>query len=456
MPSGGVEHANRVLVDWVDANPEKARSAFARLQEYTVGHGAVFGGKPIPYPLKPVFLSRAQAMRIRQSVETLLGALESFTHVFLEDERLQAMWDVSEEELGLYRIDPGYAPAIQVARFDGLLRGDDLRYLEFNCDSPGGNGDAQVIQDGFVRFLREAGLDQDVGLVPPQPTLRIEETVRAAYNTWRSHGRQDRPADPFVVVSDWKDIENRADIDINVARLGAAGFDVAFVDPRELTFDGERLRHGDRAVDVVYKRVIVKELLENPAAEAITDAYRAGAVCLLNPPRSVLVGNKKILHALRLRSVQEALTPAQRAAVDAYVPWSVILSDLRVMRDGQRVGLRDYTLANQSRLVLKASRSYGGKDVLIGFDTDEETWAATVDDHLKDGQWIVQELVPIPRETYPMMADGGFVRTELNVNINPVAFAGRYAGSYCRVSPEPVINVSAGGGMVPCLLVEGE
>ena len=43
---------------------------------------------------------------------------------------------------------------------------------------------------------------------------------------------------------------------------------------------------------------------------------------------------------------------------------------------------------------------------------------------------------------------------ERHFNINPFAIGGRYAGMITRISTDPVINVSAGGGLLPCVAVE--
>jgi hypothetical protein len=66
------------------------------------------------------------------------------------------------------------------------------------------------------------------------------------------------------------------------------------------------------------------------------------------------------------------------------------------------------------------------------------------------GAWTVQEYVPIPEEPFPVF-DPDFTTTSLKVNLNPYLFGGRFAGAIVRLSRESVINVSAGGGVIPAL-----
>jgi uncharacterized circularly permuted ATP-grasp superfamily protein len=113
-------------------------------------------------------------------------------------------------------------------------------------------------------------------------------------------------------------------------------------------------------------------------------------------------------------------------------------------------------LDNKDELVLKPARGYGGKGVHLGSATDEDTRGGLVDEHLDDGDWIVQRAARIPQDLYPMLDDGEVQLVPANVNVNPFVFGGAYAGAYTRISRERVINVAGGGGLVPTLTVEDD
>ena len=72
--------------------------------------------------------------------------------------------------------------------------------------------------------------------------------------------------------------------------------------------------------------------------------------------------------------------------------------------------------------------------------------------HLNDESWVVQEYVDIPQEIFPMINDDVMMKLK-KVNINPFALLGKYSGTITRVSDNSVINVSAGGGLVPTFSV---
>lgn len=455
----------RVNLDYMvhlAGHPEWAAARAKAVDAHNREHGALFGDAPIPTFPKPVFISPRQAALLEDASSRVLSALDRFVDLWLDSEELQELWNVTEAELELYKVDPGYEGTVHVARFDGFLSDHDLKFLEFNCDSPGGPGYGDVMQTGVRRHLLEGTELAEryrFGDVPHLPALA--EALRAPYASWRrrTDAGRDRPDTPFLVVTDWEDVGSRSDIDICVESLDAAGggraFDAVFADPRELELDGDELVLDGRRVDMVYKRVIVKELVGDPGAQALTEAYRAGTVCMVNPPRSVIVGNKKLLAALRRPDVWDHLSAGQRDAIDRFVPWTDVLRDAKVRVHGIRVDLRDFVLDNRRRLVLKAAQGYGGKQVHLGRDTDEEAWGRLVDEHLDDNAWIVQQYVPVPRELFPIVnEEGGVALRTLFVNINPFVFGGRFAGAYTRVSRTRVVNVSAGGGLVPTYTVE--
>jgi len=447
--------ASMDLLVRVADDPAWAREEAKRVDAYNREHGARYGDEAIPVSLKPNFISADQRALLARAARRVTGALEAFVEAFLDSPELQDAWDVGDQELDLYGVDPGYEGAMQVARFDGLLDGTNLALLEFNCDSPGGAGYGDVIHEAFRGVLdRNPELARGRQLKSPSHVDALRETLLDCYRSWR----EDRPAprEPTVVLADWPDVGSRPDIDVTVERLRQAGVDARFADPRELVLDGDGLVHQGDPVHLVYKRVITSELLERDGTGDLLEAYRAGGVCMVNAPRSVIVGNKKVMAALRQPSVRAEMTPEQRAAVERFVPWTAVLEDGPVEIDGLRVDLRDLVLDNKDELVLKPARGYGGNGVHLGAATDAATWGALVDDHLDGGDWVVQRAATIPQDLYPMLDDGEVRLAPTNVNVNPFVFGGAYAGAYTRISQQQVINVSGGGGLVPTLTVEDD
>ncbi len=452
-----IDHIGRVNMDYMVRlanDPQWAAKEQQAILDWNANHGATYNGQPIPCPVKPHFIAPEQRRIMQNAVAQLMSALNKFVDFWLESEELQVIWGVTPEELELYKVDPGYTGAIQVARLDGFLRDYSLKFLEFNCDSPGGTGYADVIHRGFLDMFQRNDLGGNWEISNRHRLLQLANTLSTCYEEWRLRKDPDRPTTPFVVVSDWRDVGTIPDINITIDHLRDAGLEADFADPRDFELRDDGLYLGDRRVDVLYKRVIVKELVENPDTQAVKDAYLRGQICMVNSPRSVIVGNKKIMAALHHPDARQIFTNAELHAIRDHVPWTWILREDKADFHGFRVNLRDFVIDNKDRLVLKAARSYGGKDVFLGFETSSEDWKVLCDKHIENKDWVVQQLADIPKELFPEIGEDQCTMKLLNVNINPLAFGGEYAGAYSRVSPKNVINVSYGGGLVPAMTLE--
>lgn len=438
-------------------DPEWARREQRHLQAYNREHGAVYGEQPLPVTLNPKTITPRQRRQLETASRHLSQALDTLTDAFLADETPDWAWTIEEPVRRLAELDPGYEQAVPIARFDGFLDAEGLSILEFNTDSPAGPGYGDVIQAAFEALVeRNPDLGEGLQLPGERRLDTLADTLLEAYHAWRRARDEGRPRQPRAVVTDWREVDSRPDMELTVDHLNERGIDATFADPRQLALDGDELTCEGERVDLVYKRVIVEELVEEPDARALAEAYEAGTVCMVNPPRSLIAGDKRAMAALQTEELRQRLTVPQREAIDRFVPWTRVLQPGSTQLEGFEVSLRDLVLANKDAFVLKAAVSYGGRDIALGPATDEETWGRLVDEHLKDGDWIVQHLVDVPEGLFVRADDEGVHLDTLNVNVNPFVFGGRYAGAYTRVSADDVINVAAGGGLAATVTLEPE
>jgi hypothetical protein len=90
--------------------------------------------------------------------------------------------------------------------------------------------------------------------------------------------------------------------------------------------------------------------------------------------------------------------------------------------------------------------------VALGIETEQSEWERLVGEHAAQGDFVAQEYVPVPEEMFPTVEDGHVQMRLKRFNINPFGLGGRYAGTITRISDQAVINVSAGGGLLPCVV----
>ena len=422
----------------------------SELEAWLAAHDVVFAGRTIPFVLMPHFVSPRQMRHVRRAVESLCAVLNRFCEAYPEDERLQEELALPSFEDSLIRVGPGYPGPLRICRLDAFLAGDTVKFLEFNADSPAGIGYTDVLHEGLRQTIvlpRVEG-EFDTAYEPMLPLLI--ETLLGAYREMRA-GRTEGPGlpeTPRLALVDVPGSPSVPEFRIICSAAGEAGIEAIHTTTDELSYDGSVLRGGGEPVHVVYRRALIDDLSEGD----LTAAYRDGAVCLVNPPRARVANNKKLMALLDDPRFSHLVEPREAEAIAAAIPWTRILRPGRVTYGQWVVDLLDFVSNNRPRLVLKPASEYGGHDVALGMETEQGEWDRIIEEHAGAGDFIVQEYVPVPEEMFPTVEDGHVQMRLKRFNINPFGIGGRYAGMITRISDRAVINVSAGGGLLPSVV----
>jgi len=327
-----------------------------------------------------------------------------------------------------------------------------VKFLEFNCDSPAGTAYSDVMEEGFRQFLDRYPVLDDWKF---HYYMRQEQLLIALHTCYKefSQGKNTK-RNPTIAIVDWDDVSTYSEFELLKEYFETREFPTLIASPQKLKIKNDKLTFNDEPIDIIYRRVITRELMKKKDDVAdFIEAVKRGMVCMANPFRSYIVGNKKVLAILTNPKYQGIFNREQLKVIRECLPWTQVLSRDKALFNDFTVDLRNFIYDNKNKLVLKPASSYGGKDVHLGFETDDETWHRIVEENIDSEDWIVQQFVNIPEEIFPELKGGGVSMKLKKVNINPFAISGKYAGTISRISDNSVINVSAGGGLIPTLTV---
>jgi glutathione synthase/RimK-type ligase-like ATP-grasp enzyme len=165
-----------------------------------------------------------------------------------------------------------------------------------------------------------------------------------------------------------------------------------------------------------------------------------------------VANNKKLFALLDDPRFGHLVEAREAEVVRATIPWTRILRPGRATYGDWVVDLLEFVSDNRPRLVLKPASEYGGHGVSLGIETTQGEWDRIIEDHATSSDYIVQEYVPVPEEMFPAVEQGHVQMRLKRFNINPFGIGGRYAGMITRISERAVINVSAGGGLLPSVV----
>jgi hypothetical protein len=429
---------------------EQTKEQFNNLRKFLKKENCVFKGEPMSFLLKPNFLSPKQAKLMQYAVEKMSAALNKFIKLYLENEKIQKIMKFSKIENELFSIDPGYSIPLVIARHDAFLNDYNLKFLEFNCDSPAGIAYSDVMEDGFKDLLLNYKFSNFWKLEYINSQDLFFDSFFKCYKEFRE-SHPSFPSNPTIAIVDWLDSACYSEFELLQKFFEGKGYSTIITDPRLVKLKGQNLVVNDKPIHLIYRRVITRELIEKlDEVKDFVQGIKEGLACICNPFRSFIVGNKKVLALLKEPRFQHIFDQEEIDLIEKLIPWTKILKDNKVTYQGFTVDLRTFISENKDKFVIKPASSYGGKNVFLGNETDQNLWEKKIKANIKSEDWVVQEYVNIPQEIYPEI--GKTVKLKLKkVNVNPFAFCGKYGGTISRVSDSSVINVSAGGGLVPTM-----
>jgi hypothetical protein len=187
---------------------------------------------------------------------------------------------------------------------------------------------------------------------------------------------------------------------------------------------------------------------------ALLDAYRAHAICMVNSFRSKLIHKKSLFAVLTNSRYASLFTAAEREMIKDHVPWTRRVRSGKSDYYGDEIDLLEFISDRRDRLVLKPNDDYGGHGIYIGWNTDEIGWDEAIHNALANGDYLVQERVPTAREIFPAVTrDGSIQFAEQLVDLDPLLYNGKVGSAFTRLSSNELANVTAGGGMVPTFLI---
>ncbi len=431
---------------------ETAAESQAQLDSQLQSRGLYFGDRPLCTVLRPRFLMPGQYAYLRRATRPVLSAFETISMAAVTDAEFRAQFRLTEWEEKLVEIDPGYRTHTPLSRLDAFYMTDEgtMQFTEYNAEVPA----ASAYNDVLTKvFLGLPVMGQFLHHYVVRPLMTRHSVMHALLQAYKEWGGTERP---HIAILDWREVPTYSEFELFIRFFEGQGYPCRIVDPRDVTYKDGRLMAGDFPINLIYKRVLITELIERGGLDhPVVRAVRDGNVCMVNPFRCKILYKKSSLAVLSDERNRQMFSAAETKAIDEHVPWTRNVEERKTLYRDLPVDLVPFILKYQERFVLKPNDDYGGRGIVLGWQTNTSGWEQAVADAL-ESPFVVQERVPIPQEPYPSMVDDRLQIYDRLLDTAPFIFYGDYMdGCLTRLSNDPLLNVSAGGGSsVPTFVVE--
>jgi len=436
-----------------------ARENDAALNAGLKREGLFFGTRPICIVLRPRLLFAEHYAQLQHVCSKVGVAARQVVKYMMDDPATRALMAFTPGEEALLAIDSGYEEPSASSRLDSFFDNatGSLQFVEYNAESPAGMAYEDELSDIFLSLpvMQEFSRKYAVTKLPAAP--HMVQTLLEKFREWG------KSSEPRAAIVDWKGLPTYAEFVLFKRYLEERGVPTIICSPDELTYRASTLYADGQPVNIVYKRVLTSEFLERYGQQAALDhplgqAYRAGAICLVNSFKAKPLHKKMIFGLLSDPVIMSAagIDRDTQTMSMKHIPWTRRVQNMRTTYQGHEVDLLKFIRDEQDRLLLKPNDEYGGKGITIGWETRPDDWDRAIEAAL-ESPFVVQERVHIAYEDYPSYVDGKLHIGRRLVDTDPYLFGTDVQGCMTRLSTVTLLNVTAGGGSTaPTFLIEAK
>lgn len=443
------ERAIAVYHEMLAADGSLTPELFARLHAGMSAARLLYGDTPLGVSLRPHFLAQKQYDALKYASEVLAGAFEKVAAAMLTRPRLMEVVGLTDAERRAALIEPGYRCPAVTTRLDAFVTGDEIKFVEYNAENPSSLPDQEGLNQLLFEVPALGRLAERYRLRQFAPARRLLDALLETYHEWGGSGV------PNVAIVDWAGLPTHHEFVLLRNLFVSCGVPTIICAPDDLEYEGGQLRRGDFRIDLVYKRVIIHELLAKcDERHPLMCAYADGRVCLVNPLRCKTVHKKAAFELLTDETYESWFTAGEREVIRRCVPWTRKFSERKTFYAGREIDLLEHVRAHRTAFILKPNDDYGGHGVCLGKSVTEREWEAMMTVALA-GDYVAQEAVELRTEEFPVFDERAWGFQPMYVDTNPFLFRGRVHGAMVRLSCSPVVNVSSGGGETGFFVIEG-
>ncbi|HSA56925.1 MAG TPA: hypothetical protein VLE53_14535, partial [Gemmatimonadaceae bacterium] len=253
--------------------PDLADASHTHLEHAQRRRGLVFGDRALCTVLRPRFMRVADYRDLQSRVGPLLRAFARVYERAVHDRDFRAQFGLSDWEEVLVATDPGYVNPSPTSRLDCFAAPASaaLGLTEYNAETPAGAGYSDALSEAFLDLplMREFARTHEILPLPAAPGV-----VGVLLEAWHEFSGTRTP--PRVAILDWRDVPTSTEFDLFQQHFLSLGIECFIEDPRHAEYENRRLYVGGTAVDLVYKRVLISELVERcgldcPVIRAVRD-----------------------------------------------------------------------------------------------------------------------------------------------------------------------------------------
>jgi hypothetical protein len=273
------------------------------------------------------------------------------------------------------------------------------------------------------------------------------DTVEEIYQEYKKN-RNEKIKDKSQInigIVDLLDKTTKVEIEEFKRYFEKSGYNCFIIDGRELDYKDGDLLYQDKKIDIIYRRLVTKDLMDNyESLENLIMGILSGKTCIIGPIKSQIIHTKKFFQVLYDDEFRKYLDEEEIKFIDNHIPHT---KTLKKDNDWESY------IENKDDYIIKPVDYYASKGVYSGKDYKKNQWEAILEESA-EGEYIIQEFCK-EAKINNIIYDKGKLKYNTFNNINGLyMYNEKFKGIYTRAGMRSIISGLHEGYSMASLMVE--
>ncbi len=407
---------------------------------------AIYKGNPVPYLYIPRIFSEKDIETMEKLAENIFKIVNKTINLYIEEKEVRKLFGFDKKLEELIKAPCYYKTNVPMGRFDIFYYGDSYKFCELNAD-----GSSAMNEDKELsRILLKSKLLREIKNYNFKQFELFDswvETVEKIYSEYKKN-RNEKIKDKSntnIGIVDLLDKTTKIEIEEFKNYFENNGYNCYIIDGRDLDYDKGNLYYDDKKIDVIYRRLVTKDLMDNyDDLENFVKGILSGNTCIIGPIKSQIIHTKKFFQVLHDKTFQKYLNEEDVEYINEHIPYTKALN-----KDNK---WQEY-IDEKDRYIIKPVDFYASKGVYSGKDYKINQWERILETCIKE-EYIIQEFCKESKISNIIYKEGKLKYNTFN-NINGLfMYNEKFKGVYTRAGMNTIISGLHEGYSMSTLIAE--
>ena len=417
-------------IEYILANYDEAKSDYERIAEQVFLSDLNFNNRCIQTVSVPKAYTSDDLKLFKDFISKCFIVFNKVIERYINDAEYRKLFPFSKELEELILLPKQFEVNIPMTRIDFFYNEEtkEIGLCEVNTD-----GTAAMNENRIFNELLSLNTAAKFVLGDNYYTFELIDSWIGEFMALWNEYSGNKP-NPTVAIVDFLDRATLNEFTRFKEAFERREINCIICDIRELDYDGIVLSYQGRSIDVIYRRAVTSDIVENiESVNAFIAAVKDDNVCIVGGFKSQIIHHKYSFIVLHMEETNAFLSEEEKAFVKAHVPLTKVLTDESATDEN--------IYENKDMWIIKPFDLYAAKGVYAGVDYSIAEWRDLVEKSMRTDEYLMQRYYkPYRTKNIDFSEEEPQVRDYRNMT-GVFCYNEKVSGIYSRLSKSGIIAV---------------